>query len=204
MSEISITQILTSTQAVDEAGAEAIWHEFIPKLMRVIEVKLRGMPNRFVDRDDIAQNAMHSLFKGLQGQRFNDVSNCDELWRLLVTITVRKISAQRRRSLAAKRGGGQVRGESVFINDDNAYGINQILDTNSMPESAEKILQTYQEMLPKITDESSVKTLMLRMEGYSNVEIADRLKCSVSRVEQRIAKIRRTWTSEIEAENGEA
>ena len=203
MSENSITRILSNTQAVDEAGAEAIWKEFLPRLLRVIETKLHGMPKRYVDQDDIAQNAMHSLFKGLQGQRFSDVSNCDELWRLLVTITVRKISAQRRRSLAAKRGGGKVRGESVFVNDANAYGINQILDTNSMSESAEKILQTYQEMLPRITDEASVQTLLLRMEGYSNAEIADRLKCSISRVEQRMAKIRRNWMSEIEAENSE-
>lgn len=201
MSENSITRILTSTQAVDEAGAEAIWREFFPRLLRVIEAKLHDVPKRVVDRDDIAQNAMHSLFKGLQGQRFSNVSNCDELWRLLVTITARKISAQRRRSLAAKRGGGQVRGESVFQRDTDAYGINQILDTNAMPESADKILQTYQEMLPKITDEASVQTLMQRMEGYSNVEIAERLKCSVSRVEQRMAKIRRIWMSEIETEN---
>ena len=66
MSENSITRILTSTQAVDEAGAEAIWNEFLPRLLAVIESRLRDMPIRVVDRDDIAQNAMHSLFKGLQ------------------------------------------------------------------------------------------------------------------------------------------
>ena len=202
MSENSITRILTSTQAVDEAGAEAIWNEFLPRLLAVIESRLRDMPKRVVDRDDIAQNAMHSLFKGLQGQQFESVSNCDELWRLLVTITVRKVNRQRRRSLAAKRGGGKVRGESVFENENNAYGINQILDANSLPQSAEEILQTYREMLPTITDEASVQTLLLRMEGYSNAEIADRLKCSVSRVEQRMAKIRRTWIAEGETEAG--
>lgn len=197
MSDKSITRILTSTQAVDEAGAEAIWNEFLPRLMRVIEIKMRDISKRFVDRDDIAQNAMHSLFKGLQGQRFNNVSNCDQLWGLLVTITARKITAERRKALAQKRGGGQVRGESVFANDENAYGINQILDSSRMPESAEEILQTYQEMLPRITDEASVQTLLLRMEGYSNAEIAQRLKCSVSRVEQRMAKVRRIWASEL-------
>ena len=139
MSENSITRILTSTQAVDEAGAEAIWNEFLPRLLAVIESRLRDMPKRVVDRDDIAQNAMHSLFKGLQGQQFESVSNCDELWRLLVTITVRKVNRQRRRSLAAKRGGGKVRGESVFENENNAYGINQILDANSLPQSAEEL-----------------------------------------------------------------
>ena len=93
-----------------------------------------------------------------------------------------------------------MRGESVFKNENNAYGINQILDANSLPQSADEILQTYREMLPKITDEASVQTLLLRMEGYSNAEIADRLKCSVSRVEQRMAKIRRTWITEGETE----
>ena len=102
-----------------------------------------------------------------------------------------------------------MRGESVFAQSsgepgDLSYGINRIMDENRMPESASDVLSTYQELLPKIHDEQTVRTVLLRMEGYTNAEIATKLQCSVSRVEQRIAKVRRIWQSELESSIGDA
>jgi RNA polymerase sigma factor (sigma-70 family) len=200
MAEHEITMFLKNSRGIGEDGAQAIWESYFPKLMRVIENKLRNSPKRAVDGEDIAQNAMFSLFRGLQEKKFDSVANRDELWALLVTITARKVTHERRRALAKKRGEGATRGESVFMaagNVDDNYGINQILDENQMPDSASRVLETYEELLPQIGDEKTLKTVMLRMEGFTNREIAEKMECSVSRVEQRIAKIRKAWQTEI-------
>jgi RNA polymerase sigma factor (sigma-70 family) len=201
MQDHEITMFLKNSRGIGEDGANAIWESYFPKLMRVIENKLRNSPKRAVDSEDIAQNAMLSLFRGLQENKFDSVANRDELWALLVTITARKVTRERRRSLAKKRGEGTTRGESVFISagsvDDN-YGINQILDENQMPDSADRVLETYEKLLPEIGDEKTLNTIMLRMEGYTNREIAEKMECSVSRVEQRISKIRKAWQSELD------
>ena len=201
MANHEITMFLKNSRGIGEEGAQAIWESYLPKLMRVIENKLRNSPKRAVDSEDIAQNAMLSLFNGLKENKFDSVANRDELWALLVTITARKVTRERRRAMAKKRGEGNTRGESVFVvagQVDDYYGINQVLDENQMPESADRVLETYEELLPEISDQKTRDTVMLRMEGYTNPEIAERMKCSVSRVEQRISKIRKAWQSELD------
>jgi hypothetical protein len=46
--------------------------------------------------------------------RYPRLKDGDDLWKLLVTITCHKAASQARRVRARKRGGGHVRGESVF------------------------------------------------------------------------------------------
>ena len=190
-----ITEILAMSRGLNHREASVLWDAFLPKLIVVIKAKLRNSQLRVTDEDDIAQNAMLSLFNGLQNKQFDTVRNSDELWKLLVTITARKIVAQQRYELAQKRGSGKVRGESVFNHPQasDLDGIGQIIDPNLLPESAENVLQTYAALLPDIGDENSLKTIMLRMEGFTNQEIAEKMACSVSRVEQRIAKVRLSW-----------
>ena len=201
MADDEITLFLKDSQGIGEEGAQAIWESYLPKLMRVIESKLRNSSKRIIDSDDIAQNAMLSLFRGLKEHKFDSLENRDELWALLIIITARKVTRERRREMAEKRGRGTTRGESAFIvagRIDDCYGINQVLDENQMPESASRVLKTYEELLPQISDQKTRNTAMLRMEGYTNPEIAEKMKCSVVRVEQRISKIRKVWKRELE------
>jgi hypothetical protein len=57
-----------------------------------------------------------------------------------VTITARKVCAQRRRDFAAKRGSGKARGESVLLGadraDDEQAGFAAVLGREPTPELA--------------------------------------------------------------------
>ena len=177
--------------------AEAIWSEYFPRLLRFAQKKLMNMPRRTFDEEDVALSAMHSFFKGQEAGRFNDLSGNDEIWRLLVTITARKVTAQRRKHLADKRGGGSVRGESVFAkvgHDDGIQdGLAQLMDENRMPESVEDVIGTCDELLLALKDDKLQQTAVMRMEGYTNKEISEQLGCSVARTKQRVARIKEIW-----------
>ena len=140
---------------------------------------------------------MHSFFKGQEAGRFENLSGNDEIWRLLVTITARKVTAQRRKHLADKRGGGGVRGESVFAKvgqDDGIQdGLAQIMDENRMPETADEVIRTCDELLDSLKDEKLQRTAVMRMEGYTNQEISDSLGCSLARTKQRVVRIKEIW-----------
>ena len=199
-----ISLYLQQSQKIDGQTAEAVWREFFPRLMQLARKKLGSLPRRDADEEDIAQSAMISFFNGLEQNRFANLDGRDEIWRLLVTIAARKISAKRRKAFAQKRGGGNVRGESAFDGlannegDSSPDGIAQIMDENRMPESADAIAQACDELLAKLNDQKLRETALLRMEGYTNSEIAARLNCSVSRVKQRIALIKEIWTETAE------
>ncbi len=60
------------------------------------------------DEEDAALSAFDSLCAGLAKGQFPQLADRDDLWRLLVVITTRKVRAQARRRMRQKRGGGHV------------------------------------------------------------------------------------------------
>lgn len=178
--------------------AERIWAEFFPRMLRLAKSKLSGMQLRTFDEEDIALSAMHSFFRGKNDGRFERLDSRDEMWRLLATITVRKVTAQRRRLLADKRGGGATRGESIFFNPGQAdssmiAGLGNFSDERLLPETTDELLKNCEDLLAKLDDEKLRQTAVMRLEGYSNQEISDELGCSVARTKQRLQRIRELW-----------
>ena len=53
--------------------------------------------------------------------------------------------------------------------------------------------------LDGLRDDSLRRIALLRMEGYTNEEIAERLGCGLRSVSRKIDLIRRTWLGEDEA-----
>ena len=110
-----VTQWIAKLTDGDQQAAQALWDGYFSKLVRYAHRKLEGLPCRAADEEDVALSAMHSFCRGMAARRFDKVEDREDLWKLLVTITARKACAQRRRHFAEKRGGGLVRGESVFL-----------------------------------------------------------------------------------------
>lgn len=178
--------------------AEAIWSEFFPRMLKLAKVKLGGMQLRTFDEEDVALSAMNSFFRGKNDGRFDRLDSRDEMWRLLATITVRKVTAQRRKAMADKRGAGAIRGESIFFNPANAdssmiAGLGNFSDDRLLPDTTEEILKNCEHLLEKLDDEKLRRTAIMRLEGYSNQEISDELGCSVARTKQRLQRIRELW-----------
>lgn len=178
--------------------AEAIWAEFFPRMLKLAKTKLGGMQLRTFDEEDVALSAMNSFFRGKNDGRFDRLDSRDEMWRLLATITVRKVTAQRRKAMADKRGAGATRGESIFFNPANAdssmiAGLGNFSDDRLLPDTTEEILKNCEHLLEKLDDEKLRRTAIMRLEGYSNQEISEELGCSVARTKQRLQRIRELW-----------
>ncbi len=165
----SLGELLETTPAT----AEEIWAEFFPRLIRLARKKLADLPLRDFDEEDVAASGLKSFFNGRQENRFERLNSKDEMWRLLATITARKVTARRRRMMTEKRGGGDVRGESVFLvpgQDGGSVmpGIGGQADDNQMPETTEQILATCSGLLDRLGDDKLRATAIMRLEGYSN------------------------------------
>jgi DNA-directed RNA polymerase specialized sigma24 family protein len=145
---------------------------------------------------------MNSFCRGMAGHRFDEVNDHEDLWKLLVTITARKACAQKRRHFADKRGGGAVRGESVFpcIDDgeDHDQGIGQVLGKEPTPELANMVAEDCRRMLAGLGDESLREVALWTLEGYGTQEIAEKLGCVRRSVERKLERIRRKWFREKE------
>ena len=113
-SDVQISVWIERLAAGDQRAPEVIWHQYFEKIQRFAKRRLRDMPRRSADEQDVALSAFNSFFQAAKEDKFPKLNDRDDLWKLLITITARKVSAQQRKHFAEKRGGGRVSGESVF------------------------------------------------------------------------------------------
>ena len=193
-----VTNWIAQAAQGDEAAVEGIWQRYFEKLVSLARKKLERVPRRAADEEDVALSAMQSFCRGVRDGRFPQLGDRHDLWKLLVTITVRKAVAQMRSEHARKRGGGHVRGESVFIPNgdvENLGGISQIISEEPTPEFACQVAETCGLMLERLGDEELKTVALYKMQGYSNEEISEELDCAVRTVERKLARIRQLWES---------
>jgi DNA-directed RNA polymerase specialized sigma24 family protein len=199
MSE-AVSQWMLHLAEGDAEAAEKIWNDYFGKLVRLARRKLEGIPNRDSDEEDVAISAMNSFCQGLAQHKFDNLHNRDDLWKLLVTITARKATAKRRSYFAQKRGGGQVRGESVFGHQgEEQDGLANILGAEPTPELAVSVAENCRQMLDQLQDETLRQIALWRLEGYRTEEIAVKLGCVRRTVERKLERIREIWGTDSTA-----
>ncbi len=182
----------------DQDASQKIWDEYFGKLVRLARRKLDGMPLRDVDEEDVALSAMHSFYQGVTQRKFDNLKNKEDLWKLLVTITARKATAKLRRHYAQKRGGGGIRGESVFQQNNNLMdgrddGIGNVLGSEPTPELAMGVAENCQTLLDKLGDDTLRQIALMTLEGHRTEEIAVHLGCVRRTVERKLERIREIW-----------
>ena len=171
-----------------------IWNHFYGKLVQYADRKLAGAPRKWIDEHDIASSALHSLYQGAKAGRYPQFANREDLWRILLTITSRKAKKSIRRELAQKRGGGKVRGESIFHRPDgDVGGISDLPGAEPTPEFAELVSHECEELLDALPDATLRRIALLKLQGYTNEEIARELDCAVRSVERKLSRIRGIW-----------
>jgi len=187
----------------DSRAADLLWGEYFEKLVQLARRKLDGVALRAADEEDVALSAMYSFYRGMKERKFGWVSDRNELWKLLVTITARKACAQRRHHFAAKRGGGHVRGESHFQRPDNSGGYDEIgegiadvLGKEPTPEIVAGVTETCQRLLEQLHDERLREIAVLTLEGKTAPEIAEQLGCVRRTIERKLERIREIWATE--------
>jgi DNA-directed RNA polymerase specialized sigma24 family protein len=180
----------------DERAVQEIWQRYYDKLVQLARRKLGPASRRAADEEDVAISAFHSFCRGASEGRFPQLADRHDLWKLLVTITCRKAIAQIKNTTAQKRGGGQTRGESIFqrhSENESTGGIGQVLGDEPSPELAAMVAETCGQMLDSLDDDMLREIAVLKMEGYSNEEIAAKLDCVTRTVERKLARIREIW-----------
>ena len=110
----SVTQWIGGLRAAHESAATELWKHFYVRLIGLARQKLRASPKRVVDEEDVVLSAFETFFRRAKEGQFPELADRDDLWQVLVAITERKAINQLRSEGRLKRGGGNVRGESVF------------------------------------------------------------------------------------------
>ena len=195
--EGSVTHWIGDLQAGGDSAAQHLWERYFHRLVHLARARLRTArrSGAIEDEEDAALSAFDSFCRGAAAGRLPRLADRDDLWRLLVVITVRKVLAQLRRQGARKRGGGRLLGESALIGVAAAEGgsLDRLGAPEPTPEMAAVVVDEYRRLRDGLRTEALRQVLDLRLEGYTRAEIARRLGCAERAVKRKLEIIREAW-----------
>jgi DNA-directed RNA polymerase specialized sigma24 family protein len=175
----SVTLWISQVKEGERAGVRLLLERYSQRLVQLARSRLQGRPALAGYDEDMALSAFNSLCLGAERGRFPDLDDCDDLWRLLAVLTIRKaIDVQRRH-----------RGWETSADPD----LEQFLGDEAPPEPVAEMAEDYQQLHGRL-DEAELRAVALwKVEGYTNEEIGDRLGCVVRSVERKLQRIRILW-----------
>jgi DNA-directed RNA polymerase specialized sigma24 family protein len=198
-SEGSVTRCVLSLRSGDAAAATLLWERYFALLVRVAKQRLArtGSTGAEADEEDAALSAFVSFCGAAAEGQFPDLSDREELWRLLVVITARKVGDQVDRRRALKRGGHLLRVEGALANG-LTPGLTAALAREPNPDVAAMVAEETRLLLERLGNSQLQAIALWRMEGYTIDEIAVRLGCTRRTVARKLELIREAWKGELE------
>jgi RNA polymerase sigma factor (sigma-70 family) len=195
----SVTKLIQLLRSDDPAerdiAARLIWRRYFSDLLKLARNNLNKRIRRRADEEDVLQSMYKSFCVRQQRGEF-DLAGRDALWKLLVTITLRKA-----RNAAKKQGRGMrdVGREQTLADGDESRSARWVLEqmeaNGPSPSEAAVLNEALERRLEVLADPELRRIALLRLEGYTNREIADRLDCTERSIERRMERIRAKWMS---------
>lgn len=112
--DASVTRLYLELREGREEAATDLWQLCCRALVREARKQLGSNERRVSDEEDVALAVFHELCQGVRDGRLGDDLRREDLTKLLRHFTRQETLDQRRHAQRAKRGGGTVRGDSVF------------------------------------------------------------------------------------------
>jgi len=192
-----VTRLIKKVRSGDEAAAQELWNKYSERIVEVARRSLKDSSRRVQDEEDVAVIAFKSLLAGITAGRFPELDHRDQLWRLLMVITTRKAAAAIEKDHRQKRGGGDVRGDSAVMDQGNEGsvlgGFDRLTSENPAPDIAAVMADQTQQLLASLPDVTAQRVAALKIEGFTQQEIADKLDINTRTVERRLKQIRELW-----------
>jgi len=190
----SITIWLDRLATGDPDAVQPLWEKYFAQLVDLAKTRMRDLPRRASDEEDVALSAFHAFCQAVTNKRIPQLKDREDLWRTLVLITVGKAIDERRRHLSQKRGGGRVMSAGTARHDEETLAeFEALLSREPDPALAAQLGDDLQVLLTRLPDAELQQIAVLKLEGFTNEEIAERIGCSLRSVARRLVVIRRTW-----------
>jgi DNA-directed RNA polymerase specialized sigma24 family protein len=135
------------------------------------------------DAEDVAASVLDSLLQGARAGRFSRLINRNDLWSLLLAITRQKAISLRRYHRAKKRSAEAGR-----------VGLEELAADEPSPEFAAVFEDSVRSLFDQLESDGLCQIARLRLEGWTNLEIADQLGVAVRTVERKLRLIHEIWS----------
>jgi RNA polymerase sigma factor (sigma-70 family) len=199
----SVTQLIAHLRSEDPGlvgeAARRIWECYLPRLLTLARRHLDRRIRVLQDEEDVVQSMGRSFFNRLRRGDF-DLGDRDALWSLLVTITLNKVRNAADRHLAARRDVRRVQPlpPSEASRSDAPPEAVILEAAEPTPAEALALNEALERRLRDLPEPDLQQVALMKLEGSTNHEIAQALKCSERSVEWKLNLIRTRWEADGE------
>lgn len=179
-------ELAAAYRAGSDTAARILFDRYCEKLLRLAQRRIGQRLMGRIDPEDIIQSAFRTFFVHLRREEFTFAQEND-LFKLLVRLTVHKTLRQIAHHRAAKRDPGR---EVINALEDRDL-LEQLVLQEPPPEAEVTLLEEMERFLGRL-EPFDRKVLEMRLQGYSTREIAQTLNTydrKIRRVLERIEKI---------------
>ena len=195
--EGSVSRQIGQLKAGNQAAALPLWTRYFQHLVRLARKGMRGRTSGAADEEDIALSVFARFCQKAERGDLPHVRNRQDLWRLLVTLTVRAAIDQVRYDARQKRSGpadSLVQSPAPVPAWDGNF--EELADHRPAPEFIAQVAEECERLLLGLDDETLQSIAVWKTEGYTNEEIAARLGVVLRTVERKVHAIRERWAGE--------
>ena len=196
--EAAVTEVtawLRKLEAGHDLAAQRLWDVFFERLVRLAQDRMRTNDRRVADAEDVALSAFASFCRGVENQRFPELTDRQGLWRLLVSITIHKLLHLQRDQNRLKRGGGFRAIEPTSDSDRSA--VDELISREPTPEFAAQIAEQYDRWMRALDSEELTRLATWKLEGFTNDEIAAKCGRTTRTIERKLNLIRKILVHEL-------
>ena len=191
-----VTLWLEELRDSEDDAARKLWNHFVVELCSQARKKLSPATRRVYDEEDAVQSAFRSVCVGISSGRFPDLKDRNGLMALLLVITTRKVVRRHEHDGRQRRDVSRNISDMIFSGSTSStspFGLDQYASLEPTPEFAAEFVETCETLFHNLDNHLLQNVVTLRLEGYTDAEIAKQLSCSRRTVQRKLELIRRHW-----------
>jgi DNA-directed RNA polymerase specialized sigma24 family protein len=195
-----VTNLICRVKQGDSGAARELFARYCRRLLGLARAKLRGKHLRIANEDDVVNSALAGFFLGARRGQYTRLQDRDDLWHLLVKITIRKAQRlvreqeRQRRCPPRAAGGTPSHGSTGTLLVD--VPVERIADRKPPPDLEVLANDTIEHLLSRLGNAQLRAIAVWKWEGYFNAEIAAMLGCCSRTIERKLNLIRTIWKDE--------
>ncbi|MDZ4850220.1 MAG: ECF-type sigma factor [Pirellulaceae bacterium] len=191
----SVTRWIEEIRAGASSAVPSVWNRYFSRLAGIADHGMADSPSRSMDGEDVASSVLETFFRKVREGQFPELRDRDDLWLLLLAITRCKVVSHKRHELRQKRGGGRVLlATDVRAWQNESFNLDDIADGEPTPDLMISLKDACNFLISEmLRDEKTRAIAILKLEGLTNKEIAERLNTVSRTVERKLKLIRSAW-----------
>ena len=184
LEDASNFELLSAWRDGNERAARVLVRRYMTRLTALARARLSRKLARRLDSEDIVMSAWRSFFAAA-GRDQITVPDDDNLWPLLVTMTLRKLARQAERHTASKRTVDAEAGSETWP---------EVVSRDPTPDEAAMVTDEVESLMAALS-QTDRDILTRRLQGEEHAAIAAAVGCSERTVRRALERVRKEFLS---------